>query len=221
MLDWKRIREKYSYYEIYEIILRRTFASLPVICSTFLNRCQFIVKRVHCEGGFSSRGIILISNGSRIPFTGPVNVEMGKGITINSSRRADAIGGDTKTIIRTITTKGRIEIGDYTGISNSAIIAQELIRIGSNVKIGGGVKIYDTDFHALDAKDRKEENDNVKSNAVIIEDDVFIGAHSIILKGVTIGHGAIVGAGSVVSKSIPAGEVWAGNPARCIRKIIP
>ncbi len=220
-MDWKRIKEKYSYYEIYEIILRRLFASLPVICSTLLNRCQFIVKRVHCEGGFSARGIILISNGARIPFTGPVNVEMGRGIIINSSRRADAIGGDTKTIIRTITTKGRIEIGDYTGISNSAIIAQELIRIGSNVKIGGGVKIYDTDFHALDAKDRKEENDNVKSSAIIIEDDVFIGAHSIILKGVTIGRKAIVGAGSVVSKSIPEGEVWAGNPARCIRKIIP
>ena len=54
---------------------------------------------------------------------------------------------------------------------------------------------------------------------VIIEDTVFIGAKCIILKGVTIGQNSIVGAGSVVTKSIPADEIWGGNPAKFIRKL--
>ncbi|MEI3417887.1 MAG: DapH/DapD/GlmU-related protein [Blautia sp.] len=56
-------------------------------------------------------------------------------------------------------------------------------------------------------------------NPVVIKNGVFIGANSIILKGVTIGEKAIIGAGSVVTRSIPDGEIWAGNPARFIRKI--
>ena len=58
-----------------------------------------------------------------------------------------------------------------------------------------------------------------KCAPVVIEDNVFIGARCIILKGVTIGENSVVGAGSVVTKSIPANEIWAGNPAKFIRKI--
>ena len=54
---------------------------------------------------------------------------------------------------------------------------------------------------------------------VEIREGAFVGAHCIILKGVTIGKEAIVGAGSVVTKSIPDGEIWGGNPAKFIRKI--
>ena len=61
--------------------------------------------------------------------------------------------------------------------------------------------------------------DNLRKHGAWIGEDVFIGAHSIILKGVTIGARSIVGAGSVVTKDIPADEVWAGNPAKCIRKL--
>lgn len=53
----------------------------------------------------------------------------------------------------------------------------------------------------------------------MIGDNVLIGAHSIILKGVTIGNNAVVAAGSVVSRSIPANELWGGNPAKFIKKI--
>lgn len=84
------------------------------------------------------------------------------------------------------------------------------IRIGNNVTLAPRVHIL-----AHDASMRRALGYTRVAN-VIIGDDVFIGAGSIILPGVSIGNGSIVGAGSCVTKSIPAGEVWAGNPARFI-----
>ena len=114
-----------------------------------------------------------------------------------------------------------LKIGDNVGISQTALIAMADIFIQDNVKIGGGTCIYTSDFHSLDATVRrsKEDVNQRKCAPVIIGNDVFIGAHCIILKGVTIGDKSIIGAGSVVTKSIPSGEIWAGNPARFIRNI--
>lgn len=114
-----------------------------------------------------------------------------------------------------------LTIGDNVGISQTALIAHEDIYIGDNVKIGGGTCVYTSDFHSLDPEIRRTGADqqNRKSAPVTIDHDVFIGARCIILKGVTIGANSIVGAGSVVTKSIPENEIWAGNPAKFVRKI--
>ena len=84
--------------------------------------------------------------------------------------------------------------------------------------VGGNVRIYDHDYHSLDFELRRgrQDGDHVRSRPVFIGDDVFIGVNAIILKGVTIGDRAIIGAGSVVAHSVPADEIWAGNPARRI-----
>ena len=81
--------------------------------------------------------------------------------------------------------------------------------------------MFTTDFHSLDPIIRASSKDQKhrKSAPVTIKHDAFIGARCIILKGVTIGENSIVGAGSVVTKSIPDNEIWAGNPAKFIRKI--
>jgi acetyltransferase-like isoleucine patch superfamily enzyme len=63
-----------------------------------------------------------------------------------------------------------------------------------------------------------EDRSDVSVAPVVIKDGAFIGGHSTILKGVTIGERAIVGAGSVVRQNIPADEIWAGNPAKSVRK---
>jgi len=117
---------------------------------------------------------------------------------------------------------GILEIKDGVGISNSAIWCSDKITIEENVIIGGDCKIYDTDFHSLNKFDRLNssfDKANTITKPVIIESDVFIGAHSTILKGIRIGSGSIIGACSVVSKSIPANEIWSGNPIKFIRKI--
>ena len=119
-----------------------------------------------------------------------------------------------------------ISIGDETYIGeNSKIWAAEKIIIGSNVLISFGVNIIDNDSHPISAKSRREHFKkvyktntisslfDVKKNPIIISDDVWIGFNSIILKGVTIGKGAIVASGSVVTKNVEEYTVVAGNPA--------
>lgn len=112
-------------------------------------------------------------------------------------------------------------IGNNVGISQTALISHCSIKIGNNVKIGGGTCVYTTDFHSLDpiVRASNEDQKSRKIAPVFIKDNVFVGAKCIILKGVTIGENSIVGAGSVVAKSIPANQIWGGNPAKFIRNL--
>ena len=110
-----------------------------------------------------------------------------------------------------------LTIGNNVGMSSTRLWIHESARIGNNVKIGGCVLITDTDAHPMDYVARRSSNEGTKSAPVVIEDDVWVGAHCIILKGVTIGARSIIGAGSVVTKSIPADCVAAGNPCKVIK----
>ncbi len=116
---------------------------------------------------------------------------------------------------------GTLRIGNRVGMSGTAIVCHDAITIGDDVTIGGNTVIYDTDFHSTDRRVRAGYADNALANTapVTIDDGAFIGAHVTILKGVTIGKNAVIGAGSVVSRSVPAGEIWAGNPARLVKTL--
>lgn len=82
--------------------------------------------------------------------------------------------------------------------------------------------ITDTDFHPLAPEGRRYRSElEAQAEPVEIGDDVFVGARAIILRGVTVGEGSVVGAGSVVTRDIPAYSVCAGNPARVIRSLKP
>lgn len=122
-----------------------------------------------------------------------------------------------------------IKIGHDTFIGGSHLICSKEITIGNDVLIAWGCTIVDHNSHALSFPSRKNDVTNwykgikdwstVKSNAVKINDKVWIGFNSIILEGVAIGEGAIVGAGSVVTKDVAPWTIVAGNPAKIIRKI--
>jgi len=87
--------------------------------------------------------------------------------------------------------------------------------------LGANVTIADTDFHALEPRGRRfnKNPEAIGSAPVRIQDNVFVGTGAYILKGVTIGANSVVGAGSVVTSSIPADVIAAGNPARVIRRL--
>ncbi len=105
---------------------------------------------------------------------------------------------------------GRIAIGDGTYLNrNVLVVAAREVRIGHDCKIAWDVVIMDTDQHSVDGVDR--------SAPVIIEDNVWVGCRAIVLKGVRIGNDAVIGAGAIVTKDVPAGAVVAGPAAAIVR----
>lgn len=118
-----------------------------------------------------------------------------------------------------ISRNGILNIGDHCGLSNTTIICRERIDILDETFIGGGCRIYDSDFHQLAPEARIRNCGPIASAAVRIGPRAFIGSHCILLKGVSIGEAAVIGAGSLVTKSVPAWELWGGVPAHFIRKV--
>jgi acetyltransferase-like isoleucine patch superfamily enzyme len=106
-------------------------------------------------------------------------------------------------------------IGAYCYIGCSG-----LIRIGDNVMMSPRVSLYAENHNFADTM-RPMKDQGVTREPIIIEDDCWIAAHSIVLAGVTIGRGSIVAAGSVVTKDVPAYSIVAGSPARVIRSRLP
>ena len=131
---------------------------------------------------------------------------------------SNAVGGDRK-LSMVIGPGGSIEIGEGCKLSNSTVIAFTSIRILAGSFLGGGCDIYDTDFHPLQPYERLDPTKMGTTLPIVIGPRAFVGAHSLILKGVKIGEGAVVAAGSVVTKSIPPFELWGGVPAHFIRSI--
>lgn len=182
-------------------------ASLPDWC---YNKLVLKYRRVKYEPALTIYG--------RLRVFGHGTIRIGKNVTINSGFSCNPIGGDARTLF-SLKDTACLTIGEGVGISNTAIVCHDRITIGERVLIGGGTKIYDTNFHSLDYRVRGDyQNETVVTRPVVIEEDAFIGGHCIILKGVTIGARSIIGAGSVVTKDVPADEVWGGNPARMIRR---
>lgn len=151
---------------------------------------------------------------------GAKGMRIGRNFAMNNGIKGNPIGCYERCTFF-VDRDSELIIGDNVGISQTALISHCSIRIGNNVKIGGGTCVFTTDFHSLDPVTRASGDDQKhrKCAPVVIGDNVFIGAKCIILKGVTIGENSIVGAGSVVTKSIPANQIWAGNPARPLRNV--
>lgn len=114
----------------------------------------------------------------------------------------------------------KIHIGNNVGMSSTILWAHKSIVIGDNVKIGGCVTILDSDAHSIDWKKRRciyQDTKDKQDVSITIENDVLVGMNTLILKGVTIGARSVIGAGSVVTKSIPADCIAAGNPCKVIK----
>ncbi|MDZ7677395.1 MAG: acyltransferase [Acidimicrobiales bacterium] len=112
----------------------------------------------------------------------------------------------------------QISIGAGTGLSGVSLCSVRSIEIGNNCLIGADVMIADTDFHAISPIRHRHAPKPLGSlnDRVRIGSNVFIGARSIVLKGVSIGDDAVIGAGSVVTGDVPSGAIAAGSPAKVV-----
>ena len=143
-------------------------------------------------------------------------MHFGDGFQLRSTIRSNPLGADHPVILCTWQVGAILKIGENFAMTGGSIIAAEKVIIGDNVSVGANTVIMDTDFHPLDADARRLDSTSAKTAPILIEDDVFIGMNCLILKGVTLGKGSVIGAGSVVTKDVPPFAIVAGNPARVI-----
>ena len=112
---------------------------------------------------------------------------------------------------------GDVIIGDYTRIGlHNTIIGP--VKIGSHVNLAQGITVTALN-HNFDDTNKRIDEQGISTNAVTIEDDVWIGANAVILPGVTIGSHCVVAAGAVVTKDVPPHSLVAGVPAKIIRQL--
>jgi acetyltransferase-like isoleucine patch superfamily enzyme len=157
------------------------------------------------------RGLFLIGG---VPYiSGRLVIHLGENVTVHGKSSFEA---------NRVYDSPVLNIGDntYLGYELTISVGQE-VTIGRNCYIADRVIIADHDGHPLDAdaRRRRETVAPDRIRPVVIENDVWIGSRSIILKGVRIGRGAVVGAGSVVTSDVPPNAVACGNPARVVKRL--
>jgi len=144
-------------------------------------------------------------------------IVLGNHLTLRSWRSSNPLAPNHPVVLATRTAGAKIAIGDHCGFTGTTLVAAESITIGNRVLVGANCTIVDTDFHPLTRAGREQDILAGAHAPIVIQDDVFIGMESLILKGVTIGMNSVVGAGSVVVADVPPNVIVAGNPARIVK----
>ena len=178
-----------------------------------LVRAQFAWHGVAWGRGWRlfGRPILQKHRGSRIA--------LGDGLTLRSWPRSNPLAPTAPVVLSTRRADAAIEVGADCGFTGTTLVAADRISIGDRVLVGGNASIVDFDFHPLTPEGRAEDFNAGAATPIVIEDDVFVGMEALILKGVTIGEGAVVGAGAVVTQDVPPRTVVAGNPATVVRSL--
>lgn len=183
-----------------------------------LNRIIHCYVKLRYRNEFTLGSNVLFYGRPLLRILPGAKIAVGDNVNFVSAPSANLVGLSKRMSIVALQT-ATLDIRSNTGFSGVSIVCHESITIGHYCNFGGNVWIWDTDFHSLDWQVRRRTSAGARTRPIVIGDDVFVGANSIILKGVSIGDRSIIGAGSVVSGSIPADELWGGNPARLIRKL--
>jgi acetyltransferase-like isoleucine patch superfamily enzyme len=204
---------------------------MPSLRAQTIRAYDGLLRRTTCSLVSPIGRIYLNMNGARVgkrlrlqslPFCrcyGAGRIDIGDNVTILNTLYQNAAGIIHKTVL--IAGDGALlRIGNDVGISGAILDARSSISIGDRCMLGANCSVYSSDYHPLHPADRHDRRASaVQTAPVTLENDVWIGANALILKGVTVGASSIVGAGSVVTKSVPPGVIVAGNPARIVKRI--
>ncbi len=187
-----------------------------VVMGTLRLRCKTLLLGVRLGRGVRAHGAVGLLRwpGSRIDIGDDVSI-------ISSWRRATACTLAAPARLRTFGPDAVISIGPACELSGTSIAVRSTsVTLGRQVLVGPNCVITDADFHApWPPEARAASPGTERDRPVRIDDYVWIGMNCHILKGVHIGRGAIIGAGSVVTRDIPSFCLAAGNPARVIRRL--
>lgn len=195
------------------IQLQRQWSALWGTCALRLKAALFGVE---LGSGVRACGPVIVGRwpGSRIV--------IGKGCSfVSSARRATASTVAAPVRFRTFSADARIELGEGVECSGTSFAARSTsIVVGHHTLFGPDCAVTDADFHALlPAETRHIEPGMERDAPVHIGAHVWVGMRSLILKGVSIGDGAVIAAGSVVVKDVPANALVAGVPAKVVRML--
>ena len=162
---------------------------------------------------FYGMPVVAMAKGSRIC--------IGDRVVLCSDSRFTALGVNHSVVLRTLRPDAEIVIGNDCGISGGSICAAIRVELGTECLLGANVTISDTDFHAIKPDGRRVNKNpqEIGAASVKIEENVFIGAGAVVLKGVRVGRNSVIGAGSVVVRDVPLDVVVAGNPAKILKEL--
>lgn len=193
-------------------MLRRIFCKFKSIIGYFLVK-YFYRGKVFLYGKVKVQGIPFID------VRGNGKIYIGNNVRLNSLNRSYHLNLFAPVKLFADRNGAVIEIGDNTRIHGTCIHAYDKIIIGKNCLIAANCQIFDGSGHDLSFDDVENRiNTTGDAKPIKIEDNVWIGANSIILPGVTIGEGSVIGSGSVVVKDIPPYCLAGGNPAKVIKR---
>lgn len=171
---------------------------------TVLNKLLLYWWNIPFGSNLNTLGTIYLK---KIPYS---KIVIGDNCKFISTSAGNLIGINHPCIISTQTSESQIIIGNNCGFSGTVIGGFKSIIIGNNVRCGANTLITDSDWHTDDYR-------SGEAKEVIISDNVWLGVNCVILKGVTIGQNTVIGANSVVTKSIPANVIAAGNPCKVLK----
>lgn len=148
-------------------------------------------------------------------------ISLGRDCVLCSKSEANFAGVNHPVILALLRPGAKLVIGDDTGISGGSFCAAKSVTIGSHCLIGANVTVTDCDFHAVKPEGRRHNSDpsDIGSAPVVIEDNVWLGANVMVLKGVRIGKNTVVAAGSVVTRDLPPDCVAGGVPAKVLKEL--
>lgn len=204
-----RLSRDFTGYSFYALRKLRLFIN-PTL-RTLMMKISLKLRGIRFQKGlkFHGRAVLI-----RMPES---SIEIGKNCRFRSDYTSNLVGINRKCLVSTMRKKALIKIGNNCGISGAVIGAVDKIEIGDKVLLGANCFVTDFDWHNTDPSIRHQKCEN--SKPVKINNNVWIGMNTIVLKGVEIGENSVIGANSVVTKSIPANVIAGGNPCKVIKEL--